>query len=92
MDKMGSSIHAKNKGIPATSRNGAPIELVGLLKYCLDAYANLNEKGYYSHQCVTYKEKKISYRDWGSYIQTHFERWFWIPQDPNEKTHHSIEE
>lgn len=34
MDKMGSS--EVNRGIPATSRDGAPIELTALLKVCLD--------------------------------------------------------
>lgn len=35
MDKMGSSFHAGTKGVPSTPRAGAPVELVGLLYYCL---------------------------------------------------------
>lgn len=36
MDKMGSV--GKTKGIPSTSRNGCPVELVGLLYHNLVAY------------------------------------------------------
>jgi len=36
MDKLGTSQKAGNKGIPATSRDGAPIELTALLAKCLD--------------------------------------------------------
>ena len=41
MDKMGSSERAKNKGKPATPRNGAPIELVGLLYHGLKLMSSL---------------------------------------------------
>jgi glycogen debranching enzyme len=36
MDKIGASSQAGNKGLPATSRDGAPIETTALLKCALD--------------------------------------------------------
>ena len=49
MDKMGSSSISGNKGIPATSRNGAPIELTALLKLCLTF---LSEDASYKYKSV----------------------------------------
>lgn len=53
---MGSSEKAGNKGIPASSRDGAPIELTCLLKYAL----NFVNKGYklkhYKYDSVTIDE------------------------------------
>jgi len=49
MDKMGSSSKSGNKGIPATSRDGAPIELTALVKYCLDRVIKA-----YSNKCYPY--------------------------------------
>jgi glycogen debranching enzyme len=49
MDKMGSSEEAKNKGYPATSRDGAPIEMTALLKLGLDLLIDLHKKGLYPY-------------------------------------------
>lgn len=43
MDKMGSSNKAGTKGVPATPRDGAPVELTSLLKKGLDFMVALNK-------------------------------------------------
>lgn len=45
MDKMGSSDITKNRGVPATPRDGAPIELVAMQYSILTWLAKLNQKG-----------------------------------------------
>lgn len=56
MDKMGSSSKAGTKGVPATPRAGAPVDMVGILKHCLSAYADLHKKGKYSYHTVEFKK------------------------------------
>lgn len=66
MDKMGSSTTAGNKGIPATPRCGAPIELTALLKNCLDFVAN--EPNYTYKSIKTKFDKELSFKDWSNLI------------------------
>lgn len=74
MDKMGSSWKAGNKGVPATSRNGAPIELTALLKLSLDFLAQQNKKGDYPYKDVDYKLEKLSFVEWSKRISDNFEK------------------
>jgi glycogen debranching enzyme len=50
MDKMGSA--GVNRGYPATSRDGAPIEMTALLKSSLDLVSRLNREGKYPYEGV----------------------------------------
>uniref|UniRef100_A0A9J2PSW9 4-alpha-glucanotransferase n=1 Tax=Ascaris lumbricoides TaxID=6252 RepID=A0A9J2PSW9_ASCLU len=52
MDKMGSSDRAGNKGVPATPRDGAAVELQGLAFAVLEYLDLLHSKGLFPHSAV----------------------------------------
>jgi glycogen debranching enzyme len=68
MDKMGSSFKVVTKGIPATPRAGAPVELVGLLKHCLTAYDKLYKEEKYSYNEIIFKHQTVKYSTWAERI------------------------
>ena len=66
MDKMGSSSKAGNKGFPATSRDGAPIELMALLKHVLEFVINCKQ---YKYDGVKLKNgQKLHFKQWAELI------------------------
>ncbi|NXA07805.1 GDE enzyme, partial [Sapayoa aenigma] len=92
MDKMGESDKARNKGIPATPRDGSAVEIVGLCKSAVRWLLDLSGKNIFPFRGVTVKrhgkEEIITYDEWNRKIQGHFERLFFVsenPADPNEK-------
>ncbi|KAJ8409510.1 hypothetical protein AAFF_G00229110 [Aldrovandia affinis] len=92
MDKMGESEKAGNMGIPATPRDGAAVEIVGLSKSAVSWLTELYEDGIFPYAAVTVlrggKEVSWSYEAWNNLIQENFEKMFYVshdPSDPNEK-------
>ncbi|KAM9844696.1 glycogen debranching enzyme isoform 1-T1 [Aulostomus maculatus] len=92
MDKMGESERAGNKGMPATPRDGASVEIVGLSKSAVRWVIELHAKGLYPYDGAKVhrdgKEVFISYSQWNKQLQQSFEAGFWVsgdPDDPNEK-------
>ena len=81
MDKLGTSQKAGNKGIPATSRDGAPIELTALLAKCLDFMIGLQEEGHSNFKGVKIKAGILTFKEWRNRIQDNFEAFYYIPKD-----------
>lgn len=81
MDKMGSSEKARNRGVPATSRDGADIEIIGLLYSVLTFLKSAAEAGKFPDEEVTFGNgEKVSYGQWADRIQDSFEPYFWVPE------------
>ncbi|XP_039208206.1 glycogen debranching enzyme isoform X2 [Crotalus tigris] len=96
MDKMGESDRARNKGIPATPRDGSAVEIVGLCKSTVRWLQELSEKKIFPYPGVTVKsdgrDETFTYDQWNRKIQAHFEKLFFVsenPNDPNE-THPTL--
>lgn len=65
MDKIGSSIKAGNKGIPASPRDGADIEIIGLLRSAVRFLEQLNSKGEFPYEGVKINENlQLTYKKW----------------------------
>ncbi|CAL8398012.1 unnamed protein product [Arctogadus glacialis] len=86
MDKMGESEKARNKGVPATPRDGSAVEMVGLCKSTLRWLVTLHGEGLFPHATVTiHKEGRdlsVPYAEWDRKIQDNFERLFYVSPDP----------
>ncbi|CAG8458945.1 397_t:CDS:10 [Ambispora leptoticha] len=98
MDKMGDSAKAGNLGEPATPRDGADVEIIGLLKSTLRWLIELNEKGVYPWKGVEIQDKSlknegtklITFAQWNDLIQKSFEKNFYIPIDPSEDSKYNL--
>lgn len=83
MDKMGDSGKAGNKGWPATPRDGAPIELTGLLKFFLNwivTVLSVKAKRYWTWEGVTVKGKLITYKCWNESLLKNFEWMYYVSE------------
>ena len=91
MDKMGESEKAGSKGVPGTPRDGAAIEIIGLLHSTLAWLAQLHSDGKFHFSGVkTTGGQEISFRDWASRLEKNFERCFYIPLDPKEDAQYDV--
>jgi len=85
MDKMGESPKAGNKGEPGTSRDGAPVEITGLLYSTLKWVDGLKRAGHFKYDGVTASDgKAVTYGVWASKLKGSFEHCYYIPTDPSQ--------
>ncbi|KAI8992417.1 glycogen debranching enzyme [Pilobolus umbonatus] len=91
MDKMGESEKAKNKGYPGTPRDGAPIEITGLLKSTLRWINELIKKKEFNWPSVKDSNgKSVTYESWNNLLQKNFERVYYIPMDPKDDEKYDV--
>lgn len=95
MDKMGESERAGSKGVPGTPRDGAAVEITGLLKSTLRWVIELNKKGVFPHNSVERvidgKVTKISYQQWNDLLQENFERCYYIPLSEADDARYDVD-
>ncbi|QUC19366.1 uncharacterized protein UV8b_03607 [Ustilaginoidea virens] len=91
MDKMGESEKAGSKGIPATPRDGAAIEITGLLYSTLTWLSAMNQQGEYAYSSVkTSGGETVTLQDWAGRIKSNFERCYYVPSLPGEDSQYDV--
>ncbi|KAB8336651.1 hypothetical protein FH972_020962 [Carpinus fangiana] len=92
MDKMGESTKAGNKGYPGSPRDGAAIEITGLLYSTLKWVAEMNANGQYRYDGVKADVPggSITFKDWAAKIKDNFERCYFVPLDASEDGQYDV--
>src|SRR5262249_26122004 len=93
MDKMGESERAGTKGIPATPRDGAAIEITGMLYSALVWVEELAKEGKYKYSGVKVGDgdsRVLTFKDWAARIEKNFEWAYYIPLDAKEDGRYDV--
>ncbi|KAI5463687.1 glucanotransferase domain of glycogen debranching enzyme-domain-containing protein [Mariannaea sp. PMI_226] len=92
MDKMGESEKAGSKGVPGTPRDGAAVEITGLLYSTLNWLVQLGKNGQYSYSSVKKADDNtISLADWADLIKANFERCYYVPLNAEEDSKYDVD-
>ncbi|RPA84891.1 hypothetical protein BJ508DRAFT_205664 [Ascobolus immersus RN42] len=95
MDKMGESERAGTKGVPGTPRDGADVEIIGMLYSTLVWVQELHSKGLYKETGVTTSQdsdaKTVTFKQWAAAIQKSFHKYFYVPLDESEDKNFVVE-
>jgi len=94
-DKNGSSTKAGNVGVPGSPRDGAAVEITGLVKSTLSWVDSLLKKGKWAEKGVSAtidgKKTQVSYKQWADLIQASFEKCYYVPLDPSEDSKYNVD-
>ncbi|KAH8703379.1 putative glycogen debranching enzyme Gdb1 [Talaromyces proteolyticus] len=91
-DKMGESEKAGNKGVPGTPRDGASVEITGLVYSSLKWVEELRSAGNYEHKGVDADNGElITFANWASRIKQNFERCYYIPVDAADDANYDVD-
>jgi glycogen debranching enzyme len=91
-DKMGESKKAGSKGVPGTPRDGAAIEITGLVYSALKWVAKLHESNAYPHAGVDIGDgKSVMFKEWSEKIKANFERCYYVPVDAKDDSQYDID-
>ncbi|KAF9919336.1 hypothetical protein BX616_007060 [Lobosporangium transversale] len=101
MDKMGESAKAGTKGVPATPRDGADVEIIGLLKSSLRWVLDLHKRNKFKLSEIQIGEthfkgvarpaRTLTIVEWDNLIQQNFEKCFYVPLDPTQDSNYKIQ-
>lgn len=91
MDKMGESTRAGSKGVPGTPRDGAAVEITGLLYSTLSWLTKLSADGKYQYKSVKKADdSSITLEDWAGLIKANFERCYFVPLSADEDKKYDV--
>lgn len=91
MDKMGESERAGSKGVPGTPRDGAAIEITGLLYSTLRWLAKINAEGHFRFKGVKKSDGgEIKYAEWADLLKSKFEYSYYVPKDAPDDSNYAV--
>ncbi|KAK7951553.1 glycogen debranching enzyme [Apiospora aurea] len=91
MDKMGESERAGSKGVPGTPRDGAAIEITGLLYSTLRWLAKLNSDGKFKYHGVKKSDgAETTYAEWADLLKSKFEYSYYVPKDASDDSKYAV--
>lgn len=92
MDKMGESEKAGSIGVPGTPRDGAAVEINGLLKSSLRFVNALNKAGKFKFTKVEKDDgTEITLVEWEKLLQDNFEKKFFVPENAADDGKYDID-